>query len=531
MKNVETSRRSKNRKLPLSMLYRVRGIDMDRLQCIIICDFLIFAKQATLKLSQMYPRNRWVLLLLLCLSQIAIVSFFSSGFISKKLHSLDSDDGGNLSNFLNGCSKKSLLKKTLEKGTVSKMVIMVIDAWQERFFSRRKVMQFLHQLTSNGQAVAFTARLQIPTVTMPRIKAITAGVVPSFADIVNNFASSSISIDNIIDRLNDKGYRCTFCGDDTWLRLFPNRFDNHSAGVMSFYVNDFREVDDSVTLCMRARFATTSIKTWDLMILHYLGFDHIGHYLGGTHNEINNKLIEMDSIIKELYEKLHEIYSTNFSLIILGDHGMTESGNHGGPSELETLVPIVYVDGRKRTTNRNVLGAASVEQIDIVPTLATLFNVPIPKENLGVTLFPYIAFDHSNLSMLISVLQNIEQFRKLGVSSSKLNQCINRFYDNLQKYCSTNASQNIGGLIWDCVGELRKVQSKFLHVRTDINSVRLIVAIGLSTIVYFRNRPLSTYLTIFTQLLHPVAFFASSLIEEEHDIQQVFSTLLSTVIS
>ncbi|VDO18056.1 unnamed protein product [Brugia timori] len=147
-------------------------------------------------------------------------------------------------------------------------------------------MQFLRQLTNDGQAVAFIAHVQTPTVTMPRIKAsnsfsvkfqaVTAGVIPSFADVVMNFASTSITSDNIIDRLNDKGYRCTFCGDETWLRLFPNRFDNHSAGVTSFYVNDFKEVDDNVTFCMRSRLENSAADTWDVMILHYLGLDHIG---------------------------------------------------------------------------------------------------------------------------------------------------------------------------------------------------------------------------------------------------------------
>ncbi|KAK6104495.1 Type I phosphodiesterase / nucleotide pyrophosphatase family protein [Brugia pahangi] len=326
------------------------------------------------------------------------------------------------------------------------MVIILIDAWQEQFFYRRKAMQFLRQLTNDGQAVAFIAHVQTPT-------AVTAGVIPSFADVVMNFASTSITSDNIIDRLNDKGYRCTFCGDETWLRLFPNRFDNHSAGVTSFYVNDFKEVDDNVTFCMRSRLENSAADTWDVMILHYLGLDHIGHSLGGTHSELNNKLIEMDSVIKEIYEKLQKVYGTNFSIIVFGDHGMTEGGSHGGSSELETHVPIVYVDGRKRRTSNETFCVASVEQVDIVPTLATLLNIPIPKESLGVTLLPYITTDRSNLSVLLFVLQNAEQFRKLY---------------------------------------------------------------GTST---FQNGDLSTNLALFAQLLHFAASFASSLIEEEHDLQ------------
>ncbi|EJW88922.1 hypothetical protein WUBG_00165 [Wuchereria bancrofti] len=434
------------------------------------------------------------------------------------------------------CPHDSILRKALKKQTVAKIVIILIDAWQEQFFYRREAMQFLRQLTSDGQAVAFIAHVQTPTVTMPRIKAITAGVIPSFADVVMNFASTSITSDNIIDRLNDKGYRCTFCGDETWLRLFPNRFDNHSAEVTSFYVNDFKEVDDNVTFCMRSRLENGAADTWNVMILHYLGLDHIGHSLGGTHSELNNKLIEMDSIIKEIYEKLHKIYGTNFSIIVFGDHGMTEGGSHGGSSELETHVPIVYVDGRKRRTSNETFYVTSVEQVDIVPTLATLFNVPIPKESLGVTLLPYITTDRSNLSVLLFVLQNAEQFRKLYRTSNVLNHCISNSYDSLQKHCAMNASVNVDGLIGECLEELHKIQSQLIHRKTNFDVIQIVIAIGLSfTVSYisaylvcstylydiyaFQNGDLSTNLAFFAQLLHFAAPFASSLIEEEHDLQ------------
>lgn len=65
------------------------------------------------------------------------------------------------------------------------------------------------------------------------------------------------------------------------------------------------------------------------------------------------------------------------------------------------------------------LTVASIEQVDIVPTLATLLNVPIPKENLGVTLLPYISTDRSNFLVLLFVLRNAVQFRKLDKTSGR----------------------------------------------------------------------------------------------------------------
>lgn len=32
-----------------------------------------------------------------------------------------------------------------------------------------------------------------------------------------------------------------------------------------------------------------------------------------------------------------------FSIMIMGDHGMTKYGGHGGNSDLETLVPLIFI--------------------------------------------------------------------------------------------------------------------------------------------------------------------------------------------
>lgn len=43
---------------------------------------------------------------------------------------------------------------------------------------------------------------------------------------------------------------------------------------------------------------------WKLMILHYLGLDHIGHVEGPFSEKVPGKLLEMDSVIEEIYEAM-----------------------------------------------------------------------------------------------------------------------------------------------------------------------------------------------------------------------------------
>lgn len=117
-----------------------------------------------------------------------------------------------------------------------------------------------------------------------------------------NLASSEFTEDNWLKRAKDDDYRIVFYGDDTWLKMFPtNIFSPRSEGVTSFYVKDYTEVDNNVTRHLDKELEHFG---WDIMILHYLGLDHIGHSLGGRSDKIGVKLKEMDGIVEIIYNKM-----------------------------------------------------------------------------------------------------------------------------------------------------------------------------------------------------------------------------------
>lgn len=88
----------------------------------------------------------------------------------------------------------------------------------------------------------FTAHATSPTITMPRVKAITTGSIPSFLDVILNFAESDTtsnlaSQDTWLAQLKDKqGGKLVMYGDDTWLKLFPDTF-LRVDGTSSFFVS------------------------------------------------------------------------------------------------------------------------------------------------------------------------------------------------------------------------------------------------------------------------------------------------------
>ena len=67
---------------------------------------------------------------------------------------------------------------------------------------------------------------------------------------------------------------------------------------------------------------------------HFLGLDHAGHVNG---NVLNN--VDLDAKLEELSEMMFDIYkriAKDSVMIIVGDHGMANDGNHGGNSTEET---------------------------------------------------------------------------------------------------------------------------------------------------------------------------------------------------
>ena len=100
----------------------------------------------------------------------------------------------------------------------------------------------VNSLIRSGAAMPFTAHATSPTITMPRVKAMTTGSIPSFLDVILNFAEADTSStlahqDTWLSQLRAKpGGNLVMYGDDTWLKLFPGMF-LRADGTSSFFVS------------------------------------------------------------------------------------------------------------------------------------------------------------------------------------------------------------------------------------------------------------------------------------------------------
>ncbi|CDO95282.1 unnamed protein product [Kluyveromyces dobzhanskii CBS 2104] len=440
--------------------------------------------------------------------QLVAVFLFCGGFFPQKVVLK------NVSEFIID-SKEQLAAKPV----FDKLVIVVVDALRSDFLFQKDSsnFHFMHELLNSGEAWGYTAYSNPPTVTLPRLKGITTGSSPNFLDAILNVAEDDTSSnlkeqDSLLKQFHKNNYKINFFGDETWLKLFPIEFFSTYEGTNSFFVSDFEEVDFNVT--RHVSYQLDHQKQWDILILHYLGLDHIGHKGGAKSNFMKPKHDEMDAVIKEIYEKTNE----DTLMVVLGDHGMNDLGNHGGSSAGETSAAMAFLSKKLRKYRPSSIQQSSelpienvdssytylkkIEQIDIVPTLSMLFNLPIPKNSMGVLIDELLQLIPSKLAA-IKVQDNYLQLTKLKPD----------YESDIQGKSSETLLE-----------EMRDIQSSLAMAATNYNYTLLaygtaLMAVGtivMSIMNFQLSQDYAQHLCI--SILLGISMFASSFVEEEHQI-------------
>ncbi|KAK0425461.1 hypothetical protein QR680_009215 [Steinernema hermaphroditum] len=317
--------------------------------------------------------------LLLSVGYILSLLVFQGGFLLKR-HELQlfSSCGDVVSSASSSCWIKPSFKRA---------IWIVVDALRYDFvdpeasgplpgvsFFQHQMPNLEHLIRTQPENTMFARFIaDPPTTTLQRLKGLTSGSLPTFIDAGANFAATSIGEDNIVDQIRSTKRNVTFLGDDTWVSLYPTQF-HRTYAMPSFDINDLHSVDSMV---LENLFSEIARPDWQLLIVHFLGVDHCGHKYGPDHLEMKFKLRQMDTVIKNITQNLAD----DTILFVMGDHGMTMTGDHGGDSESETNAAFVAYAKQKIVWNQR--HQPSVYQVDFVPTLSLLLDFPIPFSNVG----------------------------------------------------------------------------------------------------------------------------------------------------
>ncbi|XP_003739120.1 GPI ethanolamine phosphate transferase 3 [Galendromus occidentalis] len=349
-----------------------------------------------------------------------------------------------------------------------RVVVLVIDAlkydftvYQEdstAYWANR--MPIFEKLRSHFPRQTFHARFvaDSPTTTLQRLTALLTGSMPTFIDAATNFYQTSVNEDNLVRQMKLNNLSVVFMGDDTWMSLLPDSF-KRSYPYPSFVVHDLHTVDDGVLSHIYEELATDDA---DVLIAHFLGVDHCGHWYHQDHPEMGSKLSQMNEVVANVSRQLR----TGDLLVVFGDHGMTLSGDHGGDTDEEkTSALFMFAPGTDSLVKYyDITDDPKVSQIDIVPSLSLLMGIPIPFSSLGMLIEPLFLSRPLDGRELVPLWINAQQVQRYVNTSShllkliplKVNQ-LNRLWDVLA--VNFNDTLSARALYRAATDYLSKVQS------------------------------------------------------------------------
>ncbi|XP_068659770.1 uncharacterized protein [Aristolochia californica] len=357
---------------------------------------------------------------LICFLHLLAILFFTRGFLLTRTELSSSSNCSDTSQSpcavphpppnVTGSDRK-YSSSCWTKPAVDRLVIIVLDALRidfvapSYFYEEEKPwMDKLNVLQKLAFEEGISARIfkaiaDPPTTSLQRLKGLTTGGLPTFIDVGNSFGAPAITEDNLIYELVKNGKRVVMMGDDTWLQLFPDHFER-SYPFPSFNVKDLHTVDDG---CVEHLLPSLYQDDWDVLVAHFLGVDHAGHIFGVDSTPMIEKLKQYNNILEQVVEilrnqskpgGLHE----NTLLLVMGDHGQTINGDHGGgtPEEVETSLFALSLKNPPTTASSffdsslcrlnpdgKEICVSTMQQLDFSVTVAALLGVPFPFGSIG----------------------------------------------------------------------------------------------------------------------------------------------------
>lgn len=143
-----------------------------------------------------------------------------------------------------------------------------------------------------------------------------------------------------------------------------------------------------------------------------------GKVLIGSSPNMIPKQKEMDGIVEQIYEAMKvKAYLNSTLLVLCGDHGMNDAGNHGGSAPGETSPALVFISPALKKISlgsespalykENFRYYETVEQSDIAPTLGALLGFPVPRNNLGVLIPDFLKLWTQGKQAIITIFHNL----------------------------------------------------------------------------------------------------------------------------
>jgi ethanolaminephosphotransferase len=248
-------------------------------------------------------------------------------------------------------------------------------------------------------------------------------------------------------------------------------------------------------------------------------------------------------------------------LVLLGDHGMNDAGNHGASSPGEVSTALTFISPKFKSAFEGQPGPLVsvadfkyynvVQQSDIVPTLAALLGFPIPRNNLGVIIPRLLELWTVEEDQYHLLYENAEQISRIARATFASDLFDDDEQDLVWDDCSTKGDDvEILACLWKAIsrdhkthlqGGATKTSSRMARLQTFLHHSQTLLSgtasnyelasmklgIGLSALALalclpafstglLRSGGADGVVLVCIMLTYAVTMFASSYVEEEH---------------
>ncbi|PGM55687.1 alkaline phosphatase family protein [Bacillus sp. AFS053548] len=255
----------------------------------------------------------------------------------------------------------------------NKVIAIVVDGM--RYDKACEALGYLQHLVELNQASLYKMKSELPSLSRPLYEVLLTGTPSSVNGITSNQAVRLSNEKSIFQLTKENGLR-NGAVSYYWVSELYNRApfnfiedreqDDISKAIQygKFYW------DDDYPDCHVFADAETLRRKYDpnFLYIHPLGVDVKGEKYGSESKEYREQILKIGSLLAQL---LPIWMSEGYHIIITSDHGMSETGNHGGITAGERDVPLFIISPKVEPGVYDQV----IPQLAFAPLVCELLNI------------------------------------------------------------------------------------------------------------------------------------------------------------
>jgi hypothetical protein len=256
------------------------------------------------------------------------------------------------------------------------VVYVIIDGLREDVSRKMMTLNALRARGTDG-----VVRTSQPSLSFPNWTTLLSGAPQRISGVTTNWFTGRVPVETLIDTALAASRTVAVSAPTDFEQLYGVKRTGH------VFLRDWEAgtymtggiVDNAISL------AKKSAPT--LLVVHFPDVDEAGHSFGGASAQYLDTAKKVDGDLGRLVSALQ---GPNTTFVVTADHGHIDTGGHGGPEDIVTLVPAVFAGRDIR------VGTIDGSQDQMAPTVALLAALPAPRNAAAMPLA--VTADMPNLS-------------------------------------------------------------------------------------------------------------------------------------